>query len=79
MVLIEHNNTIYMRYDMINSLANPIQCEENDVRINLRPKVYDPNTNSAQLITLPDGTSIPVDYYGLLPFISLRKPTKYKV
>ena len=37
-VLIEHNNTIYMRYDMINSLANPIQCEYNDARMSLCPK-----------------------------------------
>ena len=40
MVLLEHNNTIYMGYDMIDSLANPVQCEYNDVIIDLRPKLY---------------------------------------
>ena len=38
MVLLEHNNTIYMVEDMINSLANPIQCEDNDARMSLCPK-----------------------------------------
>ena len=42
-VLFEHNNTIYMGDDMINSVVNPIKCEDNDVRIDLHPKVYDPN------------------------------------
>ena len=46
---------------MINSLAKPIQCEDNDVIIDLRPKLYYPNNNNAQLITFPDGTSITVE------------------
>ena len=46
-VLIEHNNTIYMGDDMINLLANSIQCEDNYLIINLRPKVYDTNNNNA--------------------------------
>ena len=64
--------------DMINYLANPIQCEYNDVRIDLRPKVYDPNNNNAQSITFPDETSIPVEYDGVLPCIAVRIPIKYK-
>ena len=58
--LIEHNNTIYMGGGMINSLANPIQCEDNDVRIDLHPKFYCPNKNNAQSVTFSDGTSIVV-------------------
>ena len=38
-VFIEHNNTIYMGDGIINSLANPIKCEDNDVRIDLITKV----------------------------------------
>ena len=38
-VLLEHNNTIYMGDDMIDSLDNPIQCEDNYVRVDLRQKV----------------------------------------
>ena len=62
---------------MIDYLANPIKCEDNDVRLDLCPKVYDKNKNNTQSITFPDGTSTPVDYYGVLPCISAHKPTKY--
>ena len=67
LLFLEHNTTIYMGGDMIDSLANTIQCEDNDVRFNLRPKVYHPNNNNTQLITFPDGTSIPVNYNRVLP------------
>ena len=56
MVLLEKNNTIYTGYDRIYSLDNPIQCEDNDVGVDLRPTLFYPNKNNAQLITLPDGT-----------------------
>ena len=61
MGLLEHNNTIYMRDDFIDSLANPIQCEDNALRFDLLPKLYYPNNNNSQLITFTDGTSIAVD------------------
>ena len=79
LVFLEHNNTIYIGDDMIDSLANPIQFEDNDVIVDLRPKVYYSNKNNSQLIIFPDGTSIPVDYDGLLPYIPVCKPTKYEV
>ena len=66
-VFIEHNNTIYMGDDMIDPLDKPIHCEDNDVRIDLHPKVNDPNNNNAQSTTLPYGSSISVDYDGVLP------------
>ena len=48
-VLLEHNNTIHTgKGDIINSLANPIQCEDNDMKINFFPKVYYPDTDNAQ-------------------------------
>ena len=78
-VLIEHNNTIYMGDDMIDYLANSIQCEDNGVRVNLRPAVYYPNNNNTKSIIFPDGNSIPVEYDGVLPRIAVRKPTKYEV
>ena len=77
MVFLEHNSTIYMGYDMIDYLDKPIKCEDNDVIIDLRPKVYDPNNNNAQLINFSDGTSILVDYGGVLPCIAAHRPTKY--
>ena len=64
---------------MICSLDNPIQCEDNALRVDLRPKLYDPNNNNSQSINFPYGTSIPVDYYGVLPWIAVLKPTKYEV
>ena len=79
MILIEHNNTKYMGETMIDSLANPIQCEDNYVRFNLRPKLYYPNNNYAQTFTFPDWNSIPVEYNGVLTCIAVRKPTNHKV
>ena len=61
---------------MLNSWAKPIQFEDNGVRIYLRPKVYYPNNNYAQLITFPYVTSIPVDYNEVLTCIVVCKPTK---
>ena len=55
---------------MIDSLANPIQCEDNGVIVKLRPKVYGPNNNNAQSITLLYGTSIPVEYDGVITCIA---------
>ena len=79
MVLIEHNNKIYMKDDMIDTLANPIQREDNYARVDLRPKAYYPNNDNAQSITFPYGTLIPVEYDVVLPCIAVRKPTKCEV
>ena len=79
MVLLEHNNTIYMGDNIIDSLANPIQCEDNDVRGDSRPKVYDPNNNNAQSINFSDGASITVEHDVVLACIAVRKTIKYKV
>ena len=65
--------------DMIDSLVNPIQCENNYGRVDLRPKLYDLNNNNTQSITFPDWFSIPYEYYGVLPYIAIHKPTNYEV
>ena len=41
-VFLEHNNTICMGGNMIDYLANPIQCEDNNVRIGMSPKLCYP-------------------------------------
>ena len=64
---------------MFDLLDNPIQCEDNDAIVELRLKLYGTNNNKSQLITLPDGTSISVDYDEVLPCMAIRKPTKYEV
>ena len=42
-VLLENFHAIYVGEDMEDSLANPIQCEDNNVRIDMRPKWYYPH------------------------------------
>ena len=64
---------------MVDSLAYPIHCKNNYVRVDLRPKLYDPNNNNAQSITFPYVNSIPVEYNGVLPCIAVYKSTKYRV
>ena len=64
---------------MIDSLTNPIQCEDNYIRVYLPPKLYYPNKNNKQSITFPDINSTPVENDGVLPCISIRKLTKYEV
>ena len=77
--MLENNNTIYMGYDMIDSLANPIQLEDNYVRIGLCTKLNDPNHKYAQSITFPNGTSTTIEYNGVIRFISVYRPTRYEV
>ena len=50
-VLLEHNNTIYLGDNMINTLTNPIICDDDNVRFDLLPKLYYPNNNNAHSIT----------------------------
>ena len=78
-VWLEHNNTIYKGDNMIDSLDNPIQCEDNYTRIDLHPKVYNLNNNKNQSINFSDGTLIPINYNEVLPSISIHKPTNYEI
>lgn len=78
-IIIECNNSIYMGTDMEDSLMNPIQAEENDVRIDVRPKAYYPEVSTAQTVTFNDGTIIDVKYDGVLPYIPIRCPTKIEI
>ncbi|GFH61775.1 hypothetical protein CTEN210_18251 [Chaetoceros tenuissimus] len=72
--IIECNNSIYLGDRMDDSLMNPIQAEESDVRVDTRPRRYysDPH---AQTISFPCCTVLPVEYDGGLPFIPIRRPT----
>ena len=74
-VLIECNNSIYLGEKMEDSLANPIQAEENDVRVDLRPRYFYPGDENAQSILFTDGTRLPIEYDGVLPFVAVRRPT----
>jgi hypothetical protein len=78
-LLLECNNSIYLGDKMGDSLMNPIQAEEVDVRVDTRPKRYYPHEIGCQCLTFQDGTIIPVIYDGVLPYVPIRRPTKEEV
>ena len=67
--LLECNNSIYLGEDMVDSLVNPIQCEENGVRIDIRPQAYYPNCPTAQSIQFENGMKLALHYNGVLPYL----------
>ena len=74
--ILENNNAIYLGNQMTDSLINPIQAEDNEVRIDIRPKRFYVNSGeNCQQIVFPDGNKIPIEYDGVLPFIPIRRPT----
>ena len=78
-LLLESNNAIYLGEQMDDCLQNPIQCEEAGVRIDLRAKKYYPSCSDCQMVRFPDGTSIPIEYDGPLPYLPVRRPTKWEI
>ena len=60
---------------MIDSLINPIQCEENNVCVDVRPKAYYPQSPLAQSISFDNGITLPLLYDVVLPYLLVRKPT----
>ena len=74
-IILQINNTIYLGSDMDDSLLNPIQCMENDVHVDLRPRKYYPNENGAQTLVLPDGLTLNIQYQNSTPFVPVRRPT----
>ena len=79
-LIIENNNAIYLGSKMEDSLVNPIQAEDNDVRIDLRHKRFYPqSSDSCQKVIFEDGTIIPVEYDGVLPFLPVRRPTPVEI
>ena len=37
-LILEHNTTVYLGDNLVDSLDNPIQSEDNDVLVDIRPK-----------------------------------------
>ena len=75
-ILLENNNTIFMGDNMNDSLIIPVQCKDNNVHVDVRPAKYYPELhNQTQCITFSDGLKIPIEYDGVLPFLSIRRPT----
>lgn len=74
--LLQINNAIYLGENMEHSLLCPNQCEDNNIRIDIRPKLYYPNSPTASTIFCSEqNLSIPVQHHGPLPFIQVRRPT----
>ena len=78
-IILECNNTIYLGEQMDDSLANPIQLEENNVRVDTRPRTYYPDDPNAQSILFEDGTRLHILYDGVLPYLPVRRPTKEEI
>ena len=78
-LILECNNAIYLGDKMTDSLLNPVQCEENDARIDMRPRLYYPNVDTAQSMTFADGTRLNIPYDGVLPYLPVRRPTKEEI
>ena len=64
---------------MEDGLANPIQSKENDVRIDIKPKMFYGEDISSQTIKLPDGNIFPMAYDNVLPYFTVRKPTSEEI
>ena len=69
------NNAIYLGSKMTDCLANPIQCMESGTMIDLRPKKFFGNDDSAQTVTFSNGLRVPISHYGPLPFLHVRRPS----
>ena len=61
---------------MSDSLLNPIQAEKVSVRVGTQTKWYYHNDVRCQSLHFPDGTIITVLYEGVIPYISIFRPTK---
>ena len=68
------NQSIYRGEFMEDSLVNPIQCLQNDVRIDSRPRIFYPDDENSQTLQF-EGQCINLVYDGPLPFIHVRRPT----
>ena len=73
--LLEVNNALYLGNEMEHSLLCPNQCEDNDIRIDLRPSRYYPDSPTASTLASHDGIVLPIHHKGPLPYLSVRHPT----
>jgi hypothetical protein len=75
-LLLQVNNALYMGENMEHSLLCPNQCEDNDIRIDLRPSLYYPNEIRASTLYCENNNIvIPIHHHGPLPYINVRRPT----
>ena len=73
-ILIQHNNTIYIKDMMEYLLENTLQSDDNGIYVDIRPRNYYPGDSGSQTVTLPYGTTIPILYDVVLPYIPGHRP-----
>ena len=75
--ILEVNNALYLGDTMDHCLLCPNQCEDNGIRIDLRPAYYYPNdSNASTLYSKEANLNIPIQHKGPLPFFNVRRPTQ---
>ena len=75
------NNSIHLGSKMDHSLLCPNQCRSNGILINTIPSCFSDDEH-AQTVQIPqgnDGIIIPIQHYGPLPFIPVRRPTNEEI
>ena len=66
--------------NMSDYLINPLQCEDNNVRVDLQPKHSYPNErDTCQSIMFGDRKNIPLEFDGVLPYIRIHRPTPEEI
>ena len=79
-ILLENCNAIYVGESMEDSLVNPLQCEDNGVKVDLHPlRFYPQHEDECQQLSFEDGTNIPLIFDGVLPCIMVRRPNSYEL
>ena len=74
------NNAIYLVDHMTDSLAKPVQCMDNTVQIDIRPRFYYPTESTTQTMHFPsENMTILIEYEGPLPYITIRRPTQHEL
>ena len=64
--MLEHNNNIYIGYQMEDYHRNNIQSEDNRTQVDTRHKNYYNDGENFQTTTFLDVKVIPMIYYGVL-------------
>ena len=67
-IILLMNQAIYGGTKMTDSLLQPIQCLQNDVYVDIRPKSQFLNDDSAQTISFQDN-KLPLEFNGPLPYL----------
>jgi hypothetical protein len=74
------NNAIYLGDLMDGSLLNPVQRMEHGIKIDIQPRLFYPDTPTAQTFEIPSLQRLfPIQYEGSVPFLHVRKPTQEEI